>query len=176
MLRFEAYRDLVRLLVKGVPDAAGLNLVEQEVLARRAQQHAAQQAADEMALGQRPGGGGGGAGGGAAASSAPLPMAAYGAGTGAYSAVGFSYGADGAPGEGDDPFSSGGDSSSDEEEDAGSEEEGAPVTEAEAAQEAEDERVDDLAEAYGLRDFSYRLHKVQELEGEQALMRLKPPR
>jgi arginine/serine-rich splicing factor 16 len=174
MLRFEAYRDLVRLLVKGLPDARGLDLVEQEVLARRAQQHAAQQAADEMALGQRPGGSGAGAGG-AAASSMPLPMAAYGAGTGAYSAVGFSYGADGAAGEGDDPFSSEGDSSSDEDDSSG-EEEGAPATEAEAAEEAEDERVDELAEAYGLRDFSYRLHKVQEQEGEQELARHKPPR
>lgn len=43
------------------------------------------------------------------------------------------------------------------------------------AQEAEDDRVDDLAERYGLSDFSYVLHKALEQEGdEEARMRPRP--
>lgn len=44
------------------------------------------------------------------------------------------------------------------------------------AQEDEDEKVDDIAEELGIRDFSYRLHKAQEREGEEDALRRKRPR
>jgi arginine/serine-rich splicing factor 16 len=50
------------------------------------------------------------------------------------------------------------------------------VSEAELAQEAEDDRVDEMAEGFGLEDFSYRLHKSLEKEGEDEARMRKPPR
>jgi arginine/serine-rich splicing factor 16 len=114
-----------------------------------------------------------------------------------YSAIGFSYDSSGSGGPagaagaapvsaaaaaGDDSDSSSDDDSDDDEsgDEAALAGQGAgglagPVSEAELAQEAEDERIDDMAEAYGLTDFSYRLHRALEKEGEEeARMRKRP--
>ena len=180
MLHFEAFRDLIRLVAKGTSEARGLALVEAESLEKRAAQHAAMQAAADAAFGERNRGPGA-----AAAPGANLPLAP---GTGMYSAVGLTYGAGeaqggaGGSGTGGDAFggfSSSSDSDSDESDTDSEEEEAADVgavTEAEVAQEAEDERVDSIAEQYGLKDFSYRLHRLQEREGEQEAMVRKRPK
>jgi arginine/serine-rich splicing factor 16 len=156
-------------------------LVEAESLEKRAAQHAAMQAAADAAFGERNRGGGAAA---AAAPGAALPLAP---GTGIYSAVGLSYGGTEAQGAGGGAGIAGdgfggfisSDSDSDESETDGDEEEdenAGPVTEADVAQEAEDERVDSIADEYGLKDFCYRLHKMQEREGEQEAMARKRPR
>jgi arginine/serine-rich splicing factor 16 len=50
-----------------------------------------------------------------------------------------------------------------------------PESEADLAQEVEDDRVDDMAEQFGLQDFSYRLHKALGREGvEEARLRKRP--
>jgi arginine/serine-rich splicing factor 16 len=189
-LRFESYRDLVRLAARGFNEAQGLATVDSESLDRRAAQHAAMQAAtDAVYFNPKPGAGGGpGTAGTAAHGAAP-------AGTGMYSAMGFSYdsSAGGPAGAAANPAAAAAadasDSSSDEDSDEDSEDDddelalagtgtaglAGPVSEAELAQEAEDERVDDMAESYGLADFSYRLHRALEKEGEEeARMRKRP--
>lgn len=45
-----------------------------------------------------------------------------------------------------------------------------------ARQEAEADRLDDIAEGYGVSDFSYRLHKALEAEGEQSAAMIRRPR
>jgi arginine/serine-rich splicing factor 16 len=186
-LRFESYRDLVRLAARGFSEAQGLATVDSESLDRRAAQHAAMQAAtDAVYFNPKPGAAGGP--GTAAHGAAP-------AGTGMYSAMGFSYdsstgGPAGAAAA--NPAAAAAvdasDSSSDDDSDYDSEDDdesalaasgagglAGPVSEAELAQEAEDERVDDMAEAYGLADFSYRLHRALKKEGEEeARMRNRP--
>ncbi|KAF6258918.1 alternative splicing regulator-domain-containing protein [Scenedesmus sp. NREL 46B-D3] len=187
-LRFESYRDLVRLAARGLSEAQGLATVDAESLDRRAAQHAALQAAtDAVYFNPKPGA----AGGPGTAAHGATP-----AGSGVYSAMGFSYDASAggparAAGAAATPAAAAAaavssDSSSDDESDDDSEDEAAlagrgagglagPVSEADLAQEAEDERVDDMAEAYGLADFSYRLHRSLEKEGEEeARMRKRP--
>lgn len=179
-LRFESYRDLVRLMARGLSEAQGLQLVDQESLERRAQQHAALQAAqDAVYHNPKPGGA-------AAATTGPGTSGPGGlpSGSGVYSAMGFSYdaggtggGAGAAAGDGgvissDDSSDSDSDSDSDSEEGAGL----GPVSEADLAQEAEDDRVDEMAEVFGLEDFSYRLHKALEKEGEEEARMRKAPR
>jgi arginine/serine-rich splicing factor 16 len=102
-------------------------------------------------------------------------------GSGQYSAIGFSYdagataGIAGAAGA----ESSSDDSSSDESDSEGEDDLGAgvgPLSEADLAQEAEDDRVDEMAEGFGLQDFSYRLHKSLEKEGEEEARMRNPPR
>jgi arginine/serine-rich splicing factor 16 len=188
-LRFESYRDLVRLAARGFNEAQGLATVDSESLDRRAAQHAAMQAAtDAVYFNPKPGAAGGlGTAGTAAHGAAP-------AGTGMYSAMGFSYdsSAGGPAGTAANPAAAAAadasDSSSDDDSDEDSDDDdelalagtgaaglAGPVSEAELAQEAEDERVDDMAESYGLADFSYRLHRALEKEGEEeARMRKRP--
>lgn len=171
-LRFESYRDLVRLVARGLTEAQGLQFTEQESLERRAAQHAAMQAAtDAVYNNPKPGGG------------PPPPSGPAGlpSGSGQYSAIGFSYdagatagfaGAAGAESSSDD-------SSSDESNSEGEDDLGAgvgPLSEADLAQEAEDDRVDEMAEGFGLQDFSYRLHKSLEKEGEEEARMRNPPR
>jgi arginine/serine-rich splicing factor 16 len=158
-------------MARGLSEAQGLQVVEQESLERRAQQHAALQAAqDAVYHNPKPGGvaavnttgpGTSGPGG--------LPT-----GSGVYSAIGFSYDAGagavgGAAAVGAGAISSDSSSDSDSDSDTDSED-GAglgPVSEADLAQEAEDDRVDEMAEVFGLEDFSYRLHKALQKEGEE---------
>ena len=87
------------------------------------------------------------------------------AGQGMYGAVGFAYG-----GEEDllAAASSGEDSSSDEEEPL--------VTNEELEADAEDDRLDELAEQYGVQDYAYLLHKTSKQEGEEDELRRKQPR
>lgn len=170
-LRFESYRDLVRLVARGITESQGLTLVEQERLDRRAAEHAALQAAtDAVYNNPKPG---------AAAAGGPGTPGQGGisAGTGMYSAMGFSYdtaaagpaGATAAAGGSSDSDS---DDSEDDDDQPGASE---MLTEADVAQEAEDDRVDEIAESYGLQDFAYRLHRTMEKEGEQeARMRKRP--
>jgi hypothetical protein len=91
------------------------------------------------------------------------------AGQGLYGAVGFAY-------NGEDDLlaaiSSGEGSSSDEEE----EEEEPPVTNEDLAEDAEDDRMDELAEKYGVQDYAYLLHKISKQEGEEDELRRKRPR
>lgn len=190
-LRFESYRDLVRLAARGVSEAQGLAAVDAESLDRRAAQHAALQAAtDAVYFNPKPGGAAASGPGSAAHGAAP-------AGTGVYSAIGFSYdsSAGGPAGAAAGPSAAGAGESSDSsseddsDEDLDDDEDAAallagqaaggaagPVSEAELAQEAEDERVDDMAEAYGLADFCYRLHRALEKEGEEEARMRKRPR
>jgi hypothetical protein len=157
-LAFEAFRDVVRFAARGLRDAEGIRLANDEHVERRAHLQAALQAVNQAAFGVKPPVGGGGPSG------AP-------AGMGQYSAVGFSYGGPGGGGSGSsDEEGSGGDDSDD------SDGEGAPATEAEAAQEAEDDRVDDIASAFGLADFSYRLHRALEKEGDDEARKRPRPR
>lgn len=171
-LRFESYRDLVRLMARGLSEAQGLQLVEQERLERRAQQHAALQAATDLVY-NNPKPGGAAASGPGTSGPGGLPT-----GSGVYSAMGFSYDAGGAAGAGAAGAGAADSSSddSDSDSDTDSDEEAAgPISEAELAQEAEDDRVDEMAEAFGLDDFVYKLHKAQEKEGEdEARMRSAP--
>lgn len=190
-LRFESYRDLVRLAARGVSEAQGLAAVDAESLDRRAAQHAALQAAtDAVYFNPKPGGAAASGPGSAAHGAAP-------AGTGVYSAMGFSYdssaggpaGAAALPAAAAAGESSDSSSEDDSDEDSDDDEDAAallagqaaggaagPVSEAELAQEAEDERVDDMAEAYGLADFCYRLHRALEKEGEEEARMRKRPR
>lgn len=163
---------MVRLMARGLSEAECLRLVEQESLERRAAQHAALQAATD-AVYNNPKPGGAAATGPGTSGPGGLPT-----GSGVYSAIGFSYD----PGSNTAAAaaavgleSSSDDSSSD---DSDSEDEGGvgPVSEADLAQEAEDDRVDEMAEAFGLQDFSYRLHKVLENEGEEEARMRNPPR
>lgn len=173
ILRFESYRDLVRLMSRGLTEAQGLKAVEQEVLDRRAAEHAAMQAATDAVYYNKPGGSSAGGPG----TSDHLAAAA---GTGMYSAMGFSYdsgtagnAAGGAAAESDSSDDSSDEDSDDDE--AAAAAAAGPVSEADLAQEAEDERVDDIAETFGLSDFSYRLHRALEKEGEEeARMRKRP--
>lgn len=159
-------------MARGLSEAQGLKLVEQESLERRAQQHAAMQAATD-AVYNNPKPGGAAASGPGTSGPGGLPT-----GSGVYSAIGFSYDAGaGAPGAAVGADSSSDDSDSDSDSDSGDEGAGlGPVSEAELAQEAEDDRVDEMAEAFGLEDFSYRLHKSLEKEGEDEARMRKPPR
>lgn len=169
-LRFESYRDLVRLMARGLSEAQGLQVVEQESLERRAQQHAALQAAqDAVYHNPKPGGVAAVTTGPGTSGPGGLPT-----GSGVYSAIGFSYDAGaGAVGgaAGAAAILSSDDSSSDSDSDSDTDsEDGAglgPVSEADLAQEAEDDRVDEMAEVFGLEDFSYRLHKALQKEGEE---------
>lgn len=161
-------------MARGLSEAQGLQLTDQENLERRAAQHAALQAAtDAVYNNPKPGGG------------PPAPSGPGGlpAGSGMYSNMGFSYdtgaaaggpaaGVAGAESSSSDDSSSDDDSDSEDELGAGV----GPVSEAELAQEAEDDRVDEMAEAFGLRDFSYRLHKSLEKEGEEEARMRNPPR
>eukprot|EP00775_Hariotina_reticulata_P011676 gene11676-11819_t len=187
-LRFESYRDLVRLMARGLTEQQGLKVVEQESLDRRAAQHAALQAAtDAVYFNPKPGAAAGG-------SNAPVGLAGSGlsAGTGMYSAMGFAYDA-GSTGAAAGPAAGGvagagaatdsSDSDDDDDDDdseVGSEDERAgaagPESEADLAQEVEDDRVDDMAEQFGLQDFSYRLHKALGREGEEEARLRKRPR
>lgn len=154
-LAFEAFRDAIRFAARGLPDREGIRAARDEHIARRAHLQSALQAVEQVVFKGRQQGGG--------AAAAAGPSAAQ-AGTGQYAAVGFSYGG-GGEGEGVGSDSDDSDSDSD---DGG----GGPEDEAEAAQEAEDDRVDDIAERYGLADFSYRLHRTLEKEGDdEARMR-----
>jgi hypothetical protein len=101
-LRFESYRDLVRLMSRGLTEQQGLKVVDQESLDRRAAQHAALQAAtDAVYFNPKPGAAGVG-------SNAPVGLAGSGlsAGTGMYSAMGFAYDA-GGPGAAPGPSTGG---------------------------------------------------------------------
>jgi len=171
-LRFESYRDLVRLMTRGYTEAQGLQLVAEESLERRAAQHAALQAAtDAVYNNPRPGG---------AAASGPGTSGPGGlpSGSGVYSAMGFSYDGSAAAGAGAGGVESSSDDSDSDESDSEDDEAAAagPVSEAELAQEAEDDRVDEMAEAFGLQDFSYRLHKALEKEGEDEARMRNPPK
>jgi len=162
-LTFEAFRDLIRLTARGLTDRDGIAHAQAEHIERRAHLQVALHAANQAAYGIKPGGGGGGG-----------PSAALPAGTGQYGAVGFTYGGAGSSAGGGGVTGLGDDSDSSDE-GSDSEDEGAPATEAEAAQEVEDGRVDEIAYGYGLRDFSYRLHKVLEQEGDDEVrMRARP--
>ena len=176
-LRFESYRDLVRLMARGLSEPQGLRLVEEESLERRAAQHAALQAATD-AVYNNPRPGGAPAAGPGVTGPGGLPS-----GSGVYSSIGFSYDTGAAGGAGPVGMeSSSSDSDSDDSDDSGSEGEGdeggvaGPVSEAELAQEAEDDRVDEMAEGFGLEDFTYRLHKAQEREGEEEARLRNPPK
>jgi hypothetical protein len=170
-LAFEAFRDVVRFAARGLRDADGIRLANDEHIERRAHLQAALQAVNQAAFGIKPGGTDA-RGGGAGASGPP-------AGSGMYGAVGFSYGSGGG-GAGAGGAAAAAESSSDDDSDEDSDDDedgpgGAPATEAEVAQEAEDDRVDDIAAAYGLADFSYRLHRTLEREGDdEARMRPRP--
>lgn len=173
-LRFESYRDLVRLVSRGIKESQGLTLVEQERLNRRAAEHAALQAATEAVYNNpKPGS----AGGPGTTGPAGIP-----AGTGMYSAMGFSYdnAAAGPAGGPAAPAVVESESDSDEDSEDDDDDEydasaGEVLTEADVAQEAEDDRVDEIAESYGLQDFCYRLHRTMEKEGEEeARLRKRP--
>lgn len=172
-LRFESYRDLVRLMTRGYTEAQGLQLVEEESLERRAAQHAALQAAtDAVYNNPRPGG---------AAATGPGTSGPGGlpSGSGVYSAMGFSYDGAAAAGTGAGGVESSSDDSDDSDDSDSEDDEAAaagPVSEAELAQEAEDDRVDEIAEGFGLHDFSYRLHKALEKEGEEEARMRNPPK
>lgn len=168
----------MRLMARGLSEAQGLQLVDQESLERRAQQHAALQAAqDAVYHNPKPGSV-------AAATTGPGTSGPGGlpSGSGVYSAMGFSYDAGGAGGGAGAATAGGGVISSDDSSDSDSDsdsEEGAglgPVSEADLAQEAEDDRVDEMAEVFGLEDFSYRLHKALDKEGEEEARMRKAPR
>ncbi|GIL46948.1 hypothetical protein Vafri_3819 [Volvox africanus] len=152
-LRFESFRDVVRLATKGLSEPEGLAFARQENIEIRAAMRAAATAAAAAAAGQR--------------NPPPLSMAMPMAGTGAFSAVGFNYGGAAAGGGGSSDSSSD-DDSSDSESDGDEDED--------AGQEAEDDRIDDIAEQYGLTDFSYRLHRALQQEGEEEARLRKPPR
>ncbi len=103
MVLFESYRDLVRLMGKGLTEEQGLREAHDENLAVRAQRRGAASAAFRVQSHQsQPG---------------DVSLAA---GTGMYSAVGFSYG-NSAPGGGEqpDPSSSSSSSSDDSDDDGG---------------------------------------------------------
>ncbi|GFR43558.1 hypothetical protein Agub_g4651 [Astrephomene gubernaculifera] len=156
-LRFESFRDVVRLTAKGLGEEEGLAFARQENIEIRAAMRAAATAAAVAAAGQR--------------NPQSLSMAATaGAGTGMFSAVGFNYGGGQAGAGGAAGDSSSSDSDSDAESEQGDE------GDVDARQEAEDDRIDDIAELYGLTDFSYRLHRAQEQEGEEEARLRKPPR
>ena len=101
-----------------------------------------------------------------------------------YSAMGFSYDSGSAGPAGtaaaansDDSSESDSDDDEDDDDDDDDEELGAAElkSEADVAQEAEDERVDEIADSFGLQDFCYRLHRAQGKEGEEeARMRKRP--
>lgn len=144
-LRFESYRDLVRLVSRGVTEAQGLTLVEQESLNRRAAEHAAVQAANDAVYNNpRPGGA---AAGGPGTLGSGVP-----AGTGMYSAMGFSYdtAAAGPAGAGAAAADSS-DSDSDDLDSDGEAGANEMLSEADMAQEAEDDRVDEIAEGFALQ-------------------------
>ncbi|KAI8474034.1 MAG: alternative splicing regulator-domain-containing protein [Monoraphidium minutum] len=158
-LAFEAFRDAIRLASLGLPDRDGIRQAQAEHIERRANLQVQLQAVNQAAFGIKPGGAGGGGG----AAGPP-------AGAGVYGAVGFAYG-------GAAPGAAPGGESSDDDDSSEDDEEGAPETEADMAQEAEDDRVDEIAGRYGLGDFSYRLHRTMEREGvDEARMRPRPRR
>lgn len=148
------------MVARGVNEQQGLVRVEAERIEAQAKVQAALQAATAAAFGRGPG----------AAPQQQQPPSVP-AGTGVYSAVGFSYG-----GAGNSSSSDSSDDDSDGDDDDEDDPSGAgPSTEEDVAQEAEDERVDDIAEQFGLVDFSYRLHRALEKEGqEEARMRRRP--
>lgn len=164
-------------MARGLSEQQGLKLVQEESLERRAAQHAALQAATD-AVYNNPRPGGAPASGPGTAGPAGLPT-----GSGVYSAMGFSYdtgGAGAGAGAAAGIESSSSDDSSNDSDDSDSDDEGGggvgPVSEADLAQEAEDDRVDEMAEGFGLEDFTYRLHKAQEREGEDEARMRHPPR
>ncbi|KAG2445716.1 hypothetical protein HXX76_000322 [Chlamydomonas incerta] len=163
-LRFESFRDVVRLSAKGLSEEKGIEFAHQENIEIRAARRAAAAAQAAATSGHR--------------NPQPLPMSMPSlAGTGAFAAVGFNYGgsseAAGAAGGGEGDDSS---SSSDSDSSSSSDSEPDDGLNADARQEAEDDRIDDIAEQYGLTDFSFRLHKVLEKEGEEEARMRKPPR
>lgn len=181
-LSFEAYRDLIRLLARGASEEQGLAAATADLIALRASREALQAAADkELADAKRRAG--------AAAAAAPrvnlgvgtsantMPLGRGGSAPGIYSAMGFSYGSNdpvaAAQGGGGGGLSDDDDGSEDSE---GEEEGAAPATAAEEEQEAEDERVDELAESvFGVPDFAYTLHRALQQEDEdEARMRAAP--
>ncbi|PNH09620.1 CLK4-associating serine/arginine rich protein [Tetrabaena socialis] len=136
-LNFESFRDAVRLAAKGLSEEAGLTFARQENIEIRAAMRAAATAAAAAAAGQR--------------NPQPLSMVVPAAGTGTFAAVGFNYGGGGGGGGGG--RGAGGDSSSssssgsDSDDDGGEEEGGGGGAgdDADAGQEAEDDRIDDVA-------------------------------
>lgn len=141
-LRFEAYRDLIRLKCLGLSDRQGIKHAEQENVAIRAAARQAAVAALEATQAPKP---------------LPSQNAAFAsAGTGQYAAVGFSYGGDaaGADNEG------GQEAEGFEEEDDDSDDD-MPVT-------AEDRDMDALAAGFGVEDFSSMLRWAMKAEAEEA--------
>lgn len=143
MLAFEGFRDLIRLSCLGLTEAQGIAHAQEENVVLRAQAKAQAQAAALANLGKS-----GGSGGGSGVPGQIGPPA----GSGAFAAVGFSYGGE-EEGSGDD-------SGSDEEEDSEEEEEGAGT--------AEDVDMDRLAELFGVEDFSSMLRWAMRQEAEEA--------
>ncbi|KAL6762370.1 alternative splicing regulator-domain-containing protein [Haematococcus lacustris] len=148
LVLFESYRDLIRLTARGLGEEAGLQAAHEENLEARTQARVIATAAFRVQSHQ------------AAPADAP--------GLGMYSQVGFQYGASEAAGT-----AAGSSSSEEDEGDEG--EDAAPGSAEEVQAEAEEERVDVLAERFGVRDFSYRLHRALEAEGEEeAALRRRP--
>ncbi|EFJ50870.1 hypothetical protein VOLCADRAFT_103657 [Volvox carteri f. nagariensis] len=163
-LRFESFRDAVRLVGKGLTEPEGLAFARQENIEIRAAMRAAATAAAAAAAGQR--------------HPPPLGIAMPATGTGVFAAVGFNYGGNAggsgsAAGAGDSSSCS---SDSDDDDDSDDEDVEGASEDADAGQEAEDDRIDDIAEQYGLTDFSYRLHRTLQQEGEDEARMRKPPR
>mmetsp|Transcript_27123 Transcript_27123/g.68964 ORF Transcript_27123/g.68964 Transcript_27123/m.68964 type:complete len:608 (-) Transcript_27123:43-1866(-) len=151
LLAFEAYRDLVALRARGLAEGVGIELAAQENLEKRAQMRVIATQAFRIQSHM-------------AVPEAAAPPGAAAAGTGMYSAMGFNYGGGQAADAADSSSSSSSDDDSDDEAGGG---------EADDAQ----DRVDDVAEEeYGIRDFSYRLHRALQQEGEQEAALLSRPR
>ncbi|PRW45018.1 CLK4-associating serine arginine rich isoform X2 [Chlorella sorokiniana] len=145
-LRFEAYRDLVRLKCLGLSERQGIAHAEQENVAIRAASRAAAVAALEAAKGPKPLPSQSALFAGSGASATP-------AGTGQFAAVGFSYGGS----EG-----GGGDEEEEEEEEEESDDDDVPAT-------AEDADMDRSAlKEFGLEDFSSMLRWAMRQEAEEA--------
>ncbi|KAL4449357.1 hypothetical protein ABPG77_007001 [Micractinium sp. CCAP 211/92] len=142
-LRFEAYRDLIRLKCLGLSDRQGIKHAEQENVAIRAAARQAAVAALEATQGPKP---------------LPPQNAAFAssAGTGQYAAVGFSYGGDAGADQG-----GGGQEAEGYEEDEEDSDDDLPVT-------AEDRDMDALAAGFGVEDFSSMLRWAMRAEAEEA--------
>lgn len=153
LLAFQRYRDLIRLLGRGLTDEQGLEAAAAENIELRAAARAAAAAHVTTLYGLgRPAGG----------TSVAAP-----AGHGVYSTVGFSYG-----GVTEEAAAAELASSSEEEE------EGAAGfdNDDDGLEEGEDQRLDEVGEQYGVYDFCYRLSKAMEQEGEEDAQRIRRPR
>eukprot|EP00887_Chlorella_sp_A99_P007432 scaffold2.g7432.t1 len=154
-LRFEAFRDLIRLRCLRLTEGQGIRHAQQENVALRAQARSMLERARAAAEAAVAAAQAGQAAKGGLPSQASLYSAAA-VGGGQYAAVGFNYGGDTLGGGGGDEEGGAGESESEDEEDA------APAT-------AEDADMDRLALAdFHLEEFSSMLRWAMRLEAEEA--------